>query len=438
MKTDSTLDIFRSAKRFFSGTMLSRITGMLRDIAMASAFGIDASIAALMVAFRFAHLLRRLFGEGALQSAFIPQFEALRHDSPGRASKFYRDLTGTLSLGLFLIVIASMIVLGSLLKFGHFSPDNSEILLLTLIMMPSLLFICLFGLNAALLQCEKSYFMPSVAPVAFNLIWIGGVAYLWHSPPSSAMPYLAGFIALGCMFQWLLTVPQTWQHLSTKGFRIISSDVRRLSKPLFLGIIGVAASQINNALDVVFARYASEEGPAMLWYAIRIQQLPLALFGIALSGALLPPLSRAIKARNFEKSREFLQFAVKRGLAVMIPITLFLWVMGKPCISLIYGHGSFTSIASEKTTDCLMGYTFGLVPMTLVLILAPAFFVQGNYRTPTIATTLSMGCNIILNTIFIMGLGWGAASVAYATSISAWLQLGFLSYHLRSYEFVPV
>ena len=157
---------------------MSRISGMLRDVSMAYAFGTQPSIAAFMVAFRFAHLLRRLFGEGALQTAFIPEFEALRHHNEERAFTFFRSLTAILSLFLTLLILLCCGVLACFMWFGNLHPDNYEILLLTLIMLPSLLFICLFGLNASLLQCEKSYFIPSVAPVAFNGIWVVSVLYL--------------------------------------------------------------------------------------------------------------------------------------------------------------------------------------------------------------------------------------------------------------------
>src|SRR6476469_3522512 len=119
--TDSTHSIMRSAKRFFSGTMLSRATGLFRDISMAYAFGTQEAVAAFLVAFRFAHLLRRLFGEGALQSAFIPQFEDLRLKQPERANAFFCDLTGVLTVGLSALILLCMAVLYGFLTWGEIS-----------------------------------------------------------------------------------------------------------------------------------------------------------------------------------------------------------------------------------------------------------------------------------------------------------------------------
>lgn len=430
---DTTQTIWRSAARFFSGTMLSRITGLLRDMAMAYAFGTQSVVAALLVAFRFAHLLRRLLGEGAMQTALIPHFEELRTHDKQRAGRFFCDLASSLTLLLIILIAVIMLGIGSLLSANVFSEGNAEIAWLTLLMMPSLLFICLFGINASLLQCEKSYFIPSAAPVVFNLFWILGIACTFFLPTPNAMSFLSLFIVAACFAQWAITLPRVYAlikqygitHLC-RGSKLFSADVWRLGKPLALGIIGVGASQINNALDAVFARWADAEGPALLWYAIRLQQLPLALFGIALSGALLPPLARALKANLMPQFRSFLNFALVRTLALMIPITAMLFLLGDQCIALIYGHGKFTNASVVGTTQCLWGYSAGLVPMAIVLVLAPAFYAKGDYKTPSMAATASMGLNIGINTLMVAGLGLGAGSIAFTTSISAWVNMAWL------------
>lgn len=438
MTTDTLKTIFRSATHFFSGTLLSRITGMLRDVAMAYVFGTQGFIAALLVAFRFAHLLRRLLGEGAMQTALIPHFEELRKDSELRASIFFRDLAFSLTTLLILLIAVIMLFLGATLKLELFNPGNAEIVWLTLLMMPSLLFICLFGINASLMQCEKHYFIPSASPVIFNLIWILGVFCAGKMPQEHSMTGLSLFIVLACFAQWVVTLPKTYSILSAhglphifKGIKCYSFDVGRLAAPLALGIIGVAAAQVNNALDAIFARWADNEGPALLWYAIRLQQLPLALFGIALSGALLPPLARAIKDHDWGRFQYFLDFAFSRTLAFMIPITICLFVLGDNCVAFIYGHGDFTSHSVIGTVTSLWGYTVGLIPMALILVLAPAFYAKGDYRTPSMAAVGSMILNVALNTILVGGFGKGAASIALATSISAWFNMGWLIIVLR-------
>ncbi len=146
--SDTPQSIRRSASRFFSGTLLSRVSGMLRDMSMAYAFGMQPAIAAFMLAFRLSHLFRRLFGEGALQSAFIPEFEALRHKDSQSAFTFFRDLAFGLTLFLTVLITILCLGLGAALQWIVLSDDNYEVIFLTLLMLPSLLFICLFGINA--------------------------------------------------------------------------------------------------------------------------------------------------------------------------------------------------------------------------------------------------------------------------------------------------
>jgi|688.fasta_scaffold00765_22 putative peptidoglycan lipid II flippase len=435
---DNTRHIFHSALRFFSGTMLSRITGLLRDMAMASAFGTHTSIAIFLVAFRFSHLFRRLFGEGAMQTAFIPQFEKIRKESPLQSCEFFRDLNVLISGFLSLLILLSMACMAGVLNWKLLSAENQELFFLTLLMFPSLLFICLFGLNAGLLQCEKHYFISSFAPCAFNGIWILGIIFLWHYSPSQAMPRLAGFVTLACLGQWLITLPTVWKILKKNGLtnplknlHVSSPHIRALLKPLFLGIVGVSASQVNNALDGIFALFADAEGPAYLWYAIRLQQLPIGLFGIALSGALLPPLSRSLGNNNLNQYKQFLEFALLRCLQLMLPVTAGIFLLGELSIQIIYGRGGFDQTSILGTANCLYGYGFGLIPTSLVLIIGPAFYAKGDYRTPTLASLASVMANIGLNAWMIMGLGLGAHSVAWATSLSGWFNFFILALYLQ-------
>lgn len=436
---DTIQTIRRSSRRFFSGTVISRISGMLRDMSMAFAFGTHPSIAGFMVAFRFAHLLRRLLGEGALQTAFIPEFETLRHENEKRAFAFFKLLGLALSLLLIALIGLSCAVVASFLWWGNLQPGNREILMLTLLMLPSLLFICLFGLNAAFLQCEKSYFIPSVAPVAFNGIWILFVFLLRGKSAGEAMEWLSFGVVVACLAQWLITLPQTWKKISSLSwlsidFRTALNDLRRMGKPLFLGMVGVGASQINNAMDSLFALYADPEGPALLWYSIRIQQLPLALFGIAIAGAILPPLSRAIKGGRREEYHSFLQDGLTQTWTFMLPLTALIFVAGDQSVQFLYGRGDFGSSSVIQTTYCLWAYGLGLIPSALVLVLAPACYADKDYKKPALVSLGAMVLNLILNSLFIMFLGLGSISVAIATSLSAWVNFAILGRSISTFN----
>lgn len=434
---DTTKSIVSSARHFFSGTILSRFSGLARDISMAYAFGVNEAVAAFLLAMRFAHLLRRLLGEGALQMAFIPHFEELRAKNPLSAMQFFRDLSLGLCLMLLGIVIISMTVLGGFLAYGHLSEGNAHVVKLTFLMMPSLFFICLFGLNASLLQCEKHYFITGIAPIAFNLTWIAGVFFSMGFPAMEAMEKLSFFIIAACACQWIITIPATYRFLKDHFRSLISGSkvnifgLKPLIAPFSLAILGVAAVQINSASDGIFARFADSQGPAYLWYAIRIEQLPLALFGIALSGALLPPLSRAIKSGAIDQFCSLYRFAVHRTYGFMIPITAAIFVLGDAAINLVYGRGDFDSAAVRETTLCLWSYGIGLVPSALVLMTAPAFYAQNLYRTPTFASILSIVFSTGLNALLVICLSYGAVSIAIATSAAAFVNSEILMRQLK-------
>lgn len=435
---DSSETIISSARRFFSGTVISRAAGLAREVAMAAVFGISPSVAAFWMAFRFAHLTRRLFGEGALHAAFVPHFEGLRKEEPKKAARFFFDLSMGITLLLLLIALASEAVLGGFLLFFEMNSSSYEVVKLTMLMLPALVFISLYALNTSLLNCERSYFLPSVAPAFLNAVWVLAVCFLWYFEVQEALEKLAMILVLAFALQWLVTLPQVIRYLykelgekwqEKRGFS--GKEISLIIRPFLLSLFGVAATQINSALDALFARAADPEGPAYLWYAIRIQQLPLALFGVALMGALLPPISRAMQNGNRAQYLFFLNFALRRMAVLMIPLTMGLFVLGFSGVNLIYGHGEFSSEAVQDTTLCLWAYGIGLLPMTAVLILASAFYAQKNYKIPTLIACGSVLLNIALNTFFVFGLHMGALSVAIATSMAASVNGALLLFFLR-------
>lgn len=437
---DSISSITRSAVRFFSGTALSRVTGMLRDMVLAFCFGTHEALAALFVAYRLAQLARRLFGEGALQSAFIPVFEEMRKEEPVQAFRFFRDLSVLLVCFLLGFILVGTLSLAASYKLMDWSPGNCQIVSLAILLLPSLLFICLFGLNSSLLQCEKHYFTVGIAPAFFNIAIASGSIFFYGWDPNAAMPYVAIFIVMGCAMQWGVTFIPTLKSLKAhlgrnlwNNIQLYSKDIRRLGAPLMLGLLGMGASQINNGVDALFARWADPEGPAQLWYSQRLLQLPLALFGIAISGALLPPLARSIQAGRKDEYLRFLDFAQRRVFALLVPCTLGLFVFGTPLINCIFGRGDFQLHSILTTTGCLHTYAVGLLPMGLIIVLGPAFYAFKDFKTPAKAAFLSLIINFVLNCVFIFGMGFSALSVALATSISSWANILYLYNNLKKH-----
>lgn len=428
---DNPRTIIKSAIKFASGTFLSRIGGLVRDMSMAFCFGTDPAIAAFLVAFRFANLLRRIFGEGALLNSFIPHFESYREINPKHAAQFFRDTFFSLMLLLVILIGLVELALFFWLTFGDISTSNQDIVSLTMIMLPGLLFICLFSICSGLLQCEKSFFLTGVAPLIFNAIWIGSIWVFKNNNHQKAVIYLSVSVTFAFLFQWLITFPKTliflrrylsWKELFQGSF--FSNKIRCMISSMSMVVIGVGATQINSAIDAVFARYVSLEGPAYLNYAIHVQQLPLALFGIGISTALLPSLSRAIQ--DFNQYSRLLHFSISNAIFFLAPCCIAILVLGCSGINLIYGRGDFNNESIIQTTFCLWGYGLGLIPMGINLLLALAFYAKKDYWIPTITSIISLFVNIILNLLFVFIFQYGAASLAISTSLAACFNTGFL------------
>ena len=433
MQQDLTKSVFRGAASFFSGTFLSRITGLGRDMAMAFCFGSHPMIASFMVAFRLANFFRRMVGEGPLPSGFIPYFEVIRKDSPKEGACFFRDVLSSFSLVCLGVLLLGEGVLWLLSSSGLVGDVWKEILRLTLFMMPAVLFLCLYGITSALLQCERKFFLSSFSPVLFNTTWIIGVVLLRNKDPSEAVWGLSLAVVIGFFLQWAVLLPSLGKYLKTflstqeiVRFQFFPKKVQEVVKPFFLGLAGIAAVQINSAFDAIFARIASAEGPAYLWYAIRIEQLPLALFGVALSSALLPPLSKALSEGREEAFFHLLQVSFRRAFSFIIPCTAALFLLAFSGINLLYGRGDFSPEATKQTLFCLWGYGLGLPSAVLTLLLAPAFYSHKNFKVPMWACFASVLCNGVLNALFVFVFHLGAVSIALATSISSWLNFFWL------------
>ncbi len=405
----ATKQLTRAAGAFFSGTFLSRLSGFARDLSMAVCFGATPTVAAFMLAFRFANLARRLLGETPLTSSFIPHFETLRTTSEKDGLQFFADFLLSLGIVLIALIAPAMLLL-----------PHTEVCDLTRLMLPGLFFICLFGLSSAYLQCEKRFFVSGALPMTLNIVWIGIILNFRHSPEPIAMRFLALGVVGAFALQWLLASVPIAKQLNwaiLKKARPFSSQVRAMMMPFALGILGVGASQINSALDALFARSACLEGPAYLWYAIRMQQLPLILFGMAWSTALLPALSNASDSEQLP----LLHHAINRCALFLIPVTFALLPCASAGVNLLFGHGDFSPDAVYKTTQCLWAYGVGLFPAALVMMLSARFYSKKDFRTPSMAALICVGTNIGLNALLVYGFQLGAASVALATSATQFI-----------------
>lgn len=435
---DTAKSLHSRANRFSLGTLLSKLSGLLRDISLATTFGDHQLLGAFIIAFRLTLTMRRLLGEGALSATFIPVYEDLKKRDVHRASRFFRDLT--YSVALTVIAITLLVELGLFTLSTRFPPAQATVrwaLTYSQLMWPGVIFICLNALNCTLLQCENHFFLSAISPIIFNVAWsVGTLLSKGHSIERSM--YTLCWITVGAYIaQWGLTTPYVLDLLAGNRGEVqerprpFSPEVRGLLKPLGLGVIGVAGSQINLLVDNVFALYTESGGLMHLWYAARLWQAPLSLIGIALSGVLLPAISRAIQRRDFAHARSTLEFALRRAFLLLAPATLGLIAMGFATMRLIFERGAFSPTISLYSTRCLWGYALGLVPQTFVLLLSSVLYGLRLYKVTTLATLASVALNIACNALFVFGFGGGSASISLATSLSAYFNLWLLARYLK-------
>jgi putative peptidoglycan lipid II flippase len=227
--------------------------------------------------------------------------------------------------------------------------------------------------------------------------------------------------------QWAVTYPKTRSLLKGAALEKTSwKQIGVLLRPFSLAVLGVTATQINSALDAIFAQLADPQGPALLWYALRFQQLPLALIGLATATALLPPLTRAYQSQDLEKAASFFKLAIQQAFQSMVPLTGILIVLAEPMIKLVYQHGAFTPQAAYLTAQCLKGYALGLLPMSLVMILAAPFYANKDYLTVAKLSVGTVVLNMALNACMVYGFKTGAVGIALATALSAWFNVAAL------------
>lgn len=414
--------------------MLSRISGYGRDVAMTSAFGICPSVAALFVAFRLSNLLRRIVAEGPFQSIFIPYFEELRTKGEKKAHQFFKNLIGIFLFSLIGISLLVEVIIFWALSYGSFSAGTVEILQLSKWLFPSIIFICLFGLNQAFLSCYGVFFVPSLAPIFCNLFWILGVAFSFNDPAPIAMLFIAKSIFIGYTGQWLCTLPQTIKRLGWGISFSLSKGIKKLFVSFLFGGIGVGAMQLNVLADTIFARLSSSMGPGYLWYSIRMQQLVVALLGIAIVTTVTPSLSRAIKRGNKALAESLLFSSIHRIFILMLPCTFMIFAVAPFAINLLYGRGAFTSEALVKTSYCLWAYGIALVPVVMVVLFTAYFFSLNKVKTPTFISLLSVALNVLLNGLFVLILDLGVASVAFSTAVCAWVNFILLYKYAKNEE----
>ena len=427
----------RRAGTVGAATLLSRVLGLVREQVMATLFGAGLATDAFNVAFRIPNLLRDLFAEGAMSSAFVPTFtEYLEKRGEAEAWAFGRQLMVTLFSVLALLWLIGYVTAPWLVRafapgFASISGKLDLTVQLTRVMLPFLPSVALAAACMGMLNARGSFGVPALAPTWLNLgMVVFGVALIpvcrrFGQPDILAM---AIGVVIGGIGQFAFQLPA----LHRLGFRLRwelprpHPGVRRVATLMVPATIGLSATQFNLFFSTLVASLLPQGSVSWLWYAFRIMQLPIGVFGVALATVSLPALSRAAVAQDMGALKSTLSATLRLVILLTVPAALWLAVMSRPVIALLYQHGHFGPLDTVRTADALVMYCIGLPAFAGVGVLTRTFYALGDTRRPVQASFASVGLNVALNLLLMRPLGHlGLALAASATAITNFLQLAF-------------
>ncbi len=427
--------VLKSAAVVGSATLVSRILGFIRDAVIAWFFGAGFSSDAFIAAFRIPNLLRRLFAEGSLSSAFIPVFTEYIVKQ-GRPEAFHLARSAFRLLGVMLVMVTVCGVLLSpwivrLIAPGFSVEKLSLTVTLTRLMFPYIFFIGLVALCMGILNVLGHFAAPAFAPALLNLSIIGSVFFI---SPSLATPVvgLAFGVLIGGVLQLALQLP----ILVKMGFyfweeaKMIHPGLKRVGKLLPPVILGGAVYQINILIGTILGSLLPQGSVTYLYFADRLVQFPLGIFAIAAATAVLPSLSRQAAIGDLDTLRDTFAHALKLVFFITIPATVGLIILREPIVALLFQRGEFDDAATRLTAQALLYYSTGLWAFSAVRIVAATFFALQDTRTPVKMAGISIFANIILGIVLMKPLAHGG--LALATSLASILNLGLLLGALRA------
>ncbi len=407
-----------------AATVASRVLGYIRDAAIAFVFGAGLYADAFFMAFRIANLLRRLVGEGALTSSFIPIFTEERKK---RTEEGTRDLVSSV-FTLFALILAAMAVLGMifsreivLVMAPGFLADPEKFRItvdLTRLMFPYMVFIGLMAIAMGVLNSYRHFTAPALSPVFFNLAII---ASIFAVTPFLATPVYA--LAIGVLIGGFLQLAMQVPYLKRYGMapkpliRFTDPAIKKIFLLMAPAAFGVGVYQLNIFVTLWFSSQLPEGAVSYLYYAGRLMELPLGVFGVAVSTAALPSLAEHAAAKDWDGFRDSISFALRIVNFVTIPAMVGLFVLSYPIIDVLFRRGEFGVEATNGTAVALYYYTIGLVPVAVSRILTSVFYSLKDTVTPVWIAFVTFIFNVIFCFLLIGPLGHGG--LALATSLSS-------------------
>ena len=435
--------IIKSSSHFGITTLISRISGFIRDILFANYFGASSSTDAFFVAFKIPNFFRRLFAEGAFSQAFVPVLQEYRLNKSDLLTDFVQNILGNLFIALLIITLLGMYFSAELAYVfaPGFADDNTKLNLtseMLFVTFPYLLFISLTAMCAGIFNSYNRFILSGITPVFLNLSLI---VFTIFSSSLFVIPIISlsyGVLVAGIV-QLLIQLPLMYKlgFLKIPKFNFSHHGSLKVIKLMGPAIIGTAAVQINLLIDTIVASLLVTGSISWLYFSDRLIELPLAVFGIAISIVILPVLSEYFQKKESNLYSTILTKSIRLSILIAVPSMIGLIILSSSIISTLYMYGNFEILDVNMTVLSLITYSLGLPAFIFLKILVTAFYSRQDTKTPVIYSLIGISINIIFNlTILYFYLKTpfdGAhALIALATSLSAWVQVLLMSYKLKS------
>ncbi len=435
--TDGASTSIGSATRTVAGlTLGSRILGLVRDLVTVRVFGDTAIGSAFAAAFAIPNMFRRLFGEGALSAAFIPEYTRLADTDRDAADAFASLTIAMLALVTGVITVLIEIGLLAVVIASKDNPDRVYSLELVMVMLPFMPLICIAAIMGGMLQSHGRFAPWAAAPILLNLCIIGAsVPYFFVADASAhRWAFVIGIAAVGSALLQVLWSMHALRGLVrwTKAVRTAHARARTMLRRMIPVIIGLGTLQLNSFVDTLIAMYPSwfgstlaghdypldEASNAILFYAQRLYQFPLGVFGIAVATAAFPTLSR--HADNAIAFSQTLRRGLRLSLYIGIPASIGLFIVREPMLMTLYGKGGFSESGIARGSAVLGGYSLAVWAYSLNQLYTRAFYAKNDTRTPMLIALGAVVLNLTLNVTLIWR--FREAGLAYSTAISALAQ----------------
>lgn len=414
----------------------SRILGLIREQVLAGLFGAGYAIDAFVVAFRIPNLLRDLFAEGALSAAFVTVFSQYdQRRGPASAWRLANNVIVCFSLLVGGISLAGIFfapqLVGLMAPDFALEPGKLELTAaMTRIMFPFLLLICLAAVAMGILNTKGKFFVPALASSFFNLGTIGVGVSLALILPRFGVPAIEG-MAWGALVGGLMQLLVQTPLLKRVGYRPQfvcawrDEGLRQIFKLMLPAVVGLSASQINIFINTFYASSCPQGSISWLNYAYRLVHLPQGLFGVALSVATLPVVSRFAAHRDLPAIKGAFTSSLGLAMLLTIPAAAGLIALAEPISAVIFQHGRFTAWDTQQTAQALTLYALGLFAFAGVKILVPVFYALNDTRIPVAGSFLTVAANLLLINLTIAALAHRA--IALSTSLSLLVNFLFLA-----------